>query len=126
MAEQVLVVAVYCRTKLTMWQLGPPFGVGEAVPVARARASRPPSRYRRPVWIGDATLAPVRDRRVGAYYRNYEFSVNVQGMDADPCLVIAAACPEPGTATEVRAWRTSGPAERCQGVTLLGDGASLK
>ncbi len=78
------------------------------------------------LWIVDNTLVPVRDRTVGSSSRNYRFSANVQVIvNADTCLVIAAARPVPGTTADAHAWRNSGPSEHCQGVTVLGDGAYL-
>lgn len=52
--------------------------------------------------------------------------MNVQVVvDAGTRLVIAAARPVPGTTADAHAWRASGLAEFCQGVTVLGDGAYL-
>nr|WP_246596816.1 hypothetical protein [Streptomyces aurantiacus] len=39
--------------------------------------------------------------------------------------MIAAAQPVPGTTADAHAWRDSGLAEHCQGVTALGDGVHL-
>lgn len=46
-------------------------------------------------------------------------------MDADTRLVIATGRPLPGTAADAHAWRASGLAEHCQGVTVLADGTCL-
>jgi hypothetical protein len=46
-------------------------------------------------------------------------------VDADTRFVIAAAPPVPGTTADAHAWRASGLAGHCQGVTVLGDGAYL-
>jgi hypothetical protein len=46
-------------------------------------------------------------------------------IDADAELVVAAARPVPGTTADVKAWRDSGLAEQCAGVTVLGDGAYI-
>lgn len=135
LAEQVLMVAVYYRTNLTMRQLGPLFGVSSSTVcrvvqrlgplLALEPVSRPAGAADR-LWIVDGTLVPVRDRQVGSSSRNYRFSANVQVIiDADTRLVIAAARPVPGTIADAHAWRTSGVAEHCQGVTVLGDGAYL-
>ncbi|MGY3678339.1 hypothetical protein ACVWXU_001962 [Streptomyces sp. TE33382] len=71
-------------------------------------------------------LRAVRDRRVGASSRVYRFSANVQVVvDAETRLVIAAARPVPGTTADAHAWRASGLAAYCQGVTVLGEGAYL-
>lgn len=69
---------------------------------------------------------PHRDRTVGASSRNYRFSANVQVIvDAETRLVVATARPVPGTTADARAWRDSGLAEHCLGVTVLGDGAYI-
>ncbi len=74
----------------------------------------------------DGTLIPVRDRKVGVPSRNYRFSANVLGIvDTETRVVIAAARPVPGTTADAKAWPHSGMAERCQGVTVLGDGACI-
>ncbi|MDQ1032797.1 hypothetical protein QF035_010379 [Streptomyces umbrinus] len=135
LAERVLVVAVYYRTNLTMRQLGPLFGVSSSTVcrviqrpgplLAMEPVSRPVDAPER-MWIVDGTLIPVRDRTVAASSRNYRFSANVQVIvDADTRLVIAAARPVPGTTADAHAWRASGLAEHCQGVTVLGDGTYL-
>lgn len=75
------------------------------------------------LWIVDGTLIPVRDRSVAASSRNYRFSANVQVIvDADTRLVVAAARPVPGTTADAPAWRASGLAAPCEGVTVLGTG----
>ncbi|MFI7345285.1 transposase family protein [Streptomyces sp. NPDC049936] len=135
LAERVLMVAVYYRTNLTMRQLGPLFGVSSSTvcrviqrlgPLpALAPVSRPCDAADR-LWIVDGTLVPVRDQRMGSSSRNYRFSANVQVIiDADTRLVIATAHPVPGTTADAHAWRASGLATHCQGVTVLGDGAYL-
>ncbi len=135
LAERVLVVAVYYRTDLTMRQLGPLFGISSATVcrviqrlgplLALEFVARPADAADR-LWLVDGTLVPVRDRKVGSSSRNYRFSANVQVIvDADTRLVIAAARPVPGTTADAHAWRASGLAEQCRGVTLLGDGAYL-
>ncbi|GAQ59823.1 IS5/IS1182 family transposase [Streptomyces scabiei] len=135
LADRVLMVAVYYRTNLTMRQLGPLFGVSSST-VCRVIQRLGPLLALEPVsrrsdaadrlWIVDGTLVPVRDRHVGSSSRNYRFSANVQVIvDADTRLVIAAARPVPGTTADAHAWRASGLAEHCQGVTVLGDGAYL-
>ncbi|MFD4986505.1 transposase family protein [Streptomyces sp. NPDC058374] len=135
LAERVLVVAVYYRTNLTMRQLGPLFGISSSTVcrviqrlgplLAVEPVSRPADAADR-LWIVDGTLVPVRDRQVGSSSRNYRFSANVQVIiDADTKLVIAAARPVPGTTADAHAWRASGLAKHCQGVTVLGNGAYL-
>ncbi|MER6441047.1 transposase family protein [Streptomyces sp. NPDC001185] len=135
LADRVLLVAVYYRTNLTMRQLAPRFGVSPATvcrTIQRLRpllaiepASQPADAVDR-LWIVDGTLIPVRDRKVGASSRNYRFSANVQVIiDADTKLVIAAARPVPGNTADAKAWRDSGLADRCEGMTVLGDGAYI-
>lgn len=133
LAERVLIVAVYYRTNLTMRQLGPLFGVSSST-VCRVIQRLGPLLAVEPVsrtadaterlWIVDGTLVPVRDRKVGSSSRNYRFSANVQVIvDADTRLVIATARPVPGTTADAHAWRSSGLAAHCQGVTVLGETA---
>ncbi|NBE54885.1 transposase family protein [Streptomyces boluensis] len=130
-----LPLAVYYRTNLTMRQLAPLFGCSPATVcrvIQRLRpllaiepAARPADTAER-LWIVDGTLVPVRDRKIGASSRNYRFSANVQVIiDADTKLVIAAARPVPGNTADAKAWRDSGLARTCEGVTVLGDGAYI-
>lgn len=123
LADRVLLVAVYCRTNLTMRQLAPLFGVSPATVcrvIQRLRplpaiepAARPADTSDR-LWIVDGTLVPVRDRKVGASSRTYRFSANVQVIiDADTRPVIAAARPVPGNTADAQAWRDAGPAQHC-------------
>ncbi|WP_086738300.1 transposase [Streptomyces glaucescens] len=117
LAERVLLVAVYYRTNLTMRQLGP------LLAIEPARASQDAVER---LWIVDGTLVPVRDRKVGASSRNYRFSANVQVIvDAETRLVVATARPVPGNTADAKAWRDSGLAAHCEGVTVLGDGAYI-
>lgn len=44
---------------------------------------------------------------------------------ADTKLVVAAARPAPGNTADARAWRDSGLARHCDGVTVLADGAHI-
>jgi hypothetical protein len=128
-------VAVYYRTNLTMRQLEPLFGVSSSTvcrviqklgPVLALEPVARPADAADRLWIVDGTLVPVRDRHVGASSRNYRFSANVQVIvDAGTRPVIAAARPTPGNTADAHAWRASGLAEHCQGVTLLGDDAYL-
>jgi hypothetical protein len=133
--DRVLLVAVYYRTNLTMRQLAPLFGVSAATvcrviqrlgPQLAVEPTRPPADAVERLWIVDGTLIPVRDRAVAASSKNYRFSANVQVIvDADTKLVVACARPVPGTTADARAWRDSGLAAHCQGVTVLGDGAYI-
>ncbi|GHF12032.1 hypothetical protein GCM10014715_79720 [Streptomyces spiralis] len=135
LAERVLLVAVYYRTNLTMRQMAPLFGVSPATvcrviqrlgPLLALEPARASADTADRLWIVDGTLVPVRDRKIGASSRNYRFSANVQVIvDADTRLVVAAARPVPGTTADAKAWRDSGLAEHCRGVTVLGDGAYI-
>ncbi len=70
LADRLLLVAVYYRTKLTMRQLAPLFGISSATVcrvIQRLRpllalepAPRPVADVER-LWIVDGTLIPVRD-----------------------------------------------------------------
>ncbi|MFE9976093.1 transposase family protein [Streptomyces hirsutus] len=135
LAERVLLVAVYHRTNLTMRQLAPLFGVSPATvgrgiqrigPLLALEPARSSQEVVERLWILGGTLVPVRDRKVGASSRTYRFSANVQVIvDAETRLVVAAARPVPGNTADAKAWRDSGLAQHCQGVTVLGDGAYL-
>lgn len=117
-------VAVHCRTNLTMRQLGVWFGVSSST-VCRVIQRLGPLLELEPVsrtadaadrlWIVDGTLVPVRDRNIGSSPRDYRFSANVQVIvDADTRLVIAVARPVPGTAADAHAWPASGLGEHCR------------
>ncbi|MFE7623867.1 transposase [Streptomyces sp. NPDC057509] len=122
-------------TGLRMRQLAPLFGCSPATvcrvihrlrPLLAIEPTARPADAVERLWIVDGTLIPVRDRKVGASSRNYRFSANVQVIiDADTKLVIAAARPVPGNTADAKAWRDSGPADVCQDVTVLGDGAYI-
>lgn len=135
LAERVLLVAVYYRTNLTMRQLAPLFGASPATacrvvqrvgPLLALEPAQPPADAAERLWIVDGTLVPVRDRTVGASSRNYRFSANVQVIvDAESRLVVATARAVPGNTADAQAWRDSGLAQHCEGVTVLGDGAYI-
>ncbi|MCD9166300.1 transposase family protein [Streptomyces albireticuli] len=135
LAERVLLVAVYYRTNLTMRQVAVLFGVSTARvcrvihrlgPLPALEPVRHPEGTNERLWIVDGTLIPVRDRQVGVSSRNCRFSANVQVIvDAGTRLVVATARPVPGTTADAHAWRASGLAASCEGVTVLGDGAYI-
>ncbi|MFI0263799.1 transposase family protein [Streptomyces sp. NPDC017056] len=135
LADRVLLVTVYYRTNLTMRQLAPLFGISPATVCRIIQRLRPlpaleptarPTDAADRLSIVDGTLIPVSDRTVGASSRNYRFSANVQVIiDADTQLVVATARPAPGNKADAHVWRSSGLPVRCQGVTVLGDGAYL-
>lgn len=131
--EQVLLVAVYHRTNLTIRQLAPSFGVCRATVcrviqrlgslLALEPAPRPVEAAER-LWIVEGTPVPIRDRVVGASSKNYHFSANVQVViDADTRLVVATGQPVPDNKADAHAWRDSGLRSWCEGVTVLADGA---
>ncbi len=99
--DQVLSVATYWRTNLTMRQIGPLFGVSYSAAHRIIDAHGPllalaPVRKRRvdQVTIVDGTLVPTRDHRVATPSKNYRYSVNLQvAIDADTRLVIATGEP---------------------------------
>lgn len=132
----MLLVAVCYRTNLTMRQLAPLFCVSPAT-VCRVIQRLGPLLALEPglfigrlrgavVDCGRHTDLPVCDRKVGVLSRNYRFSANVLVIvDTETRVVIAAARTVPGTTADAKARRHSGLAERCQGVTVLGDGACI-
>lgn len=95
LADRVLLVATYWRTKLTMWQLGPLFGVPHAAAhrvidtVGPLLALAPVKRRRiDQVAIVDGTLVPTRGHRLAARSKNYHYSTNLQvAIDADTRLL---------------------------------------
>lgn len=112
LSEQVLLVAVYYRTNLTMRQLAPLFGICPATvcriiqrlgPLLALEPAPRPALAAERLWIVDGTLIPVRDRTVGASSKNYRFSANVQVIiDADTRLVVATGRPAPATRSTPR------------------------
>ncbi|MZE54919.1 transposase [Streptomyces sp. SID5770] len=135
LSDRVLLVAVYCRTNLTMRQLAPLFGISPATVCRVIRRLRPlPALERAPrpvvdterLWGVDGTLIPVRDRKAGASSRKYRFSANVRVViDADTRLVVAAARPAPGSKADAHVWRESGLPALAAGTTVIADGAYL-
>ncbi len=86
--------------------------IGPLLAIAPAHTS--PDAVER-LWIVDGTLIPVRDRKVGASSRNYQFSANVQVIvTAETRLVVAAARPVPGNTADAKAWRGSA-LRKCDG-----------
>lgn len=80
-------MAVYYRTNLTMRQLAPLFGVSPAAvcrviqrlcPLLALEQHRASADIVERLSIVDGTLFSVRDRKMGASSRNYQFSVNLQ------------------------------------------------
>lgn len=119
-----LVVAVYYRTDLSMRQLGPT--TLETAACARVRLPLGPVGADR-WWIVDGCcLGPGPRPAPGRAQPKLPALRERSGhRGADTRLMIAAACPVPGTITDAHAWRAPGLSEHCQGVTLLGDGANL-
>lgn len=90
LADRVLLVAVYCRTDLTMRQLALLFGISPAAVgrvisrhgplLALAPGKRKPGRQQ--VLIADGTVTPTRDRSVSASSKNYRYSASLQVLTA--------------------------------------------
>ncbi|MCP9986947.1 transposase [Streptomyces sudanensis] len=129
--DRVLLVAVYCRTNLTMRQLAPLFGISPAAVgriidrhgplLALAPARRKPGR--REVVIVDGTLVPTRDRSVTASSKNYRYSANLQVLfKAETRLVLAVGRPLPGNRNDCTAFAESGIEEASGRATVLADG----
>lgn len=127
----MLLVAMYCRTNLTMRQLAPLFGISPAAVgriidrhgplLALAPAKRRPSRTE--VVIVDGTLVPTRDRQVAASSKNYRYSTNLQVLvKAETRLVLAVGRPLPGNRNDCTAFGESGIADACGNATVIADG----
>ncbi len=135
LAERVLLVAVYYRTNLTMRQLAPLFGVSPATvcrviqrlgPLLALEPARACADATDRLWIVDGTLVPGPRPQGRCVLRNYRFSANVQVIvDAETRLVVAAGLSGARQQADAKAWRDSGLAEHCEGVTVLGDGAYI-
>jgi hypothetical protein len=101
LTDQVLLVATYWRTNLTMRQIGPLFGVSHSaahrvIDTIGPLLALAPVRTRRvdAVAIVDGTLVPTRDHRLATPSKNYRYSTNVQvAIDAETRLVIATGDP---------------------------------
>ena len=116
LAERVLMVAVHCRTNLTMRQLGPLFGVSSST-VCRVIQRLGPLPALEPVshiadaadrlWIVDGSPWSRSTTGTSAQSRNYRSSANVQVIvDADIRLVIAAARARRSRRAASRTWCT--------------------
>lgn len=84
--DDVLLVAAYSRTNLTLRQLAPLFGVSKSAAdriVARTGpliGLKQRQRFRRgTVLIVDGTLVPTRDHSIAEQSKNYRNSTNHQG-----------------------------------------------
>ncbi|GHF27212.1 hypothetical protein GCM10010218_05190 [Streptomyces mashuensis] len=129
--DRVLLVAMYCRTNLTMRQLAPLFGISPAAVgriisrhgplLALAPGKRKPGRHQ--VLIVDGTLVPTRDRTVSASSKNYRYSANLQVLiKADTRVVLAVGRPLPGNRNDCTAFAESGIKDACGTATVLADG----
>src|SRR4051812_26963119 len=129
--DRVLLVAVYWRTKLTMRQIGPLFGVSHSAAhrvidtlgplLALAPVRRRPKDQ---IAIVDGTLIPTRDHRLAAPSKNYRYSANLQvAIDANTRLVIALGDPQPGNRNDTIVYRTSGINHKLAGREVMADGA---
>lgn len=129
--DRVLLVAAYWRTKLTLRQLAPLFGISKSAAarivdhLGPALALQPRRRYREDtVLIVDGTLVPTREHTVAERSKNYRYSTNHQVViDADTRLVVAIGRPVPGNRNDCRDWEGSG-AKAAVGTTptVIADG----
>ncbi|MFI0738857.1 transposase [Streptomyces sp. NPDC021100] len=129
--ERVLLVAMYCRTNLTMRQLAPLFGISPAA-VGRiisrhgpllvlAPGKRKPGRHQ--VLIVDGTLVPTRDWTVFTSSKNYRYSANLQVLiKAETRVVLAVGRPLPGNRNDCTAFAESGSEDACGNATVIADG----
>ncbi|MET9418344.1 transposase [Streptomyces klenkii] len=129
--DRVLLVAVYCRTNLSMPQLAPLFGISTAAVgriikrhgplLALAPAKRRPGSDDVPV--ADGTLVPTRDRPVAASSKNHRYSANMQVLiKAGTKLVLAVGRPLPGNHNDCTAFAGSGTDAACGEATVIADG----
>ncbi|MBB5792151.1 hypothetical protein HDA41_000115 [Streptomyces caelestis] len=108
--DQVLLIAAYWRTSLTMRQLAPLFGVSKSAAdriidhLGPLLALQQRKRFRKDaVLLVDGTLAPTRDHSIAEQSKNYRYSTSHQVViDADTRLVVAVGRPLPATATTAR------------------------
>jgi hypothetical protein len=98
LVDRVLLVAVYCRTNLTLRQVAPLFGISKSAAcrvvdhLAPLLVVAPVSTSHGPgtVLIVDGTLVPTHDRSVAASSKNYRYSTNLQVViDANIRLIAA-------------------------------------
>jgi hypothetical protein len=128
--DRVLLVATYWRTKLTLRQVAPLFGVSKSAAdrildhLAPLLAISPARRPRKDtVYIVDGTLVPTRDRSVAASSKNYRYSTNLQVViDANSRLVVAIGIPLPGSRNDCRAFTESGVDRACRDAPTIADG----
>ncbi|MGK5641811.1 transposase [Streptomyces sp. URMC 126] len=129
--DRVLLVAMYCRTNLTVRPLAPLFGIS---PVAVDRTiswhgpllaltpgKRKPGRHQ--VLIVGGTLVPTRDRTLSASSKNYRFSANLQVLiTAETRLVLGVGRPLPGNRNDCIAFAESRIKDACGSATVIADG----
>ncbi|RKN59434.1 IS5/IS1182 family transposase [Streptomyces klenkii] len=130
--DRVLLVAMYCRTNLSMPQLAPLFGISTAA-VGRIIKRHGPlltltPANRRPgsndVLVVDGTLVPTRDRSVATSSKNHRYSTNMQLLiKADTKLVLAVGQSLPGNHNDCTAFADSGINTACGDATVIADGA---
>ncbi|MDT0449942.1 transposase [Streptomyces hesseae] len=129
--DRVLLVAVYCRTNLSMPQLAPLFGISTAAVGRIIKRHGPlmtlaPARHRPgsdDVLVVDGTLVPTRDRSVAASSKNHRYSTNVQVLiKAETKLVLAVGRPMPGNHNDCIAFADSGIKAACGNATVIADG----
>ncbi|NSL42706.1 transposase [Streptomyces sp. 8P21H-1] len=128
--DQVLLVAAYWRTNLTLHQLAPLFGVSKSAAdrivdhLGPALALQPRTRFRKDtVLIVDGTLVPTRDHSIAEQSKNYRYSTNHQVViDADTRLVVAVGRPLPDNRNDCKAWELSGAKAAVGRTTVIADG----
>jgi hypothetical protein len=128
--DRVLLVVAYWRTKLTMRQLGPLFGISKSAadriiiqlgPLMSLQLRR---RFAKDtVLIVDGTLVPTRDHEVAEQSKNYRYSTNHQVViDAATRRVVVVGRPLPGNRNDCKAWEESGARAAVGRTTTIADG----
>ncbi|EFE71942.1 conserved hypothetical protein [Streptomyces viridosporus ATCC 14672] len=128
--DEVLLVAAYWRTNLTLRQLAPLFGVSKSAAdriiahLGSLLALQPRKRFRRnTVLIADGTLVPTRDHTIAERSKNYRYSTNHQVViDADTRLVVAVGRPVPGNRNDCKIWELSGAKDAVGRTIVIADG----
>ncbi|MFC9398575.1 transposase family protein [Streptomyces sp. NPDC057027] len=127
--------ALDMQTNLTMRQLAPLFCcspatvcrvISGAAAAARDRAGRSSRRCARAAVERGWHPRSARDRKTECPRATTVLDQRVGGIiDADSRVVIAATRPVPGNTSDAWAWRNSGPAQRCEGMTVPAEGTHI-
>ncbi|GAA3562109.1 hypothetical protein GCM10022295_50450 [Streptomyces osmaniensis] len=128
--DRVLLLTSYWRTKQTLRQLAPLFGISKSAAnriidhLGPSLALRPRQRFRKDnVLIVDGTLAPTRNHTIAEQSKNCRYSTNHQVViDADTRLVVAVGRPLPGNRNDCRAWELSGAKVAVGKAVVIADG----